>query len=288
MSQKAGRAYSNGGYSSSSSSDNDEEFPSKQQLRKPAAHKRNEISKGGIAAKSTAPKKQRVGMFSGLSSGFAAAANSTLRMLGASNGSVRVDPHPALLPQDPPMLPVIDHLQQPPSRANGPVLQQQQHVEQQQQQPILQRVDLTNDDSDLELPPPSFANRRVSTAVEIAPRTYEVDKRWKELADASPKKRPPLGDVFDTNEVNRYTGEPLINDVKRAVLVAKEIRDLPLKGIINKCGAAYNKSGACFVRQAADFRLVKSSCHFDLLLCSDILCQKLGRHIHVFARNRGW
>ena len=88
----------------------------------------------------------------------------------------------------------------------------------------------------------NFANQRVSSIVNIAPETYEVKQTWKDLANASPKKRPPLSAVFDPSEINPYTGKPLLDDVKRAIKIAKEIRDLPLDGIINNCGSAYNNS----------------------------------------------
>ena len=87
------------------------------------------------------------------------------------------------------------------------------------------QVDLTGDDSDDDVAPMNFANQRVSTIVDLGPETYEVPQTWKDLANGSPKKRPPLSAVFDPSEINPYTRKPLLDDVKRAIKIAKEIRD---------------------------------------------------------------
>ena len=87
-----------------------------------------------------------------------------------------------------------------------------------------------------------FANQLVAPIVSIAPKPYVVEQTWKDLANGSPKKRPSLSAVFDPCEINPYTHKPLLDDVKRAIKIAKEICDLPLDGIIDNCGSAYNNS----------------------------------------------
>ena len=106
-------------------------------------------------------------------------------------------------------------------------------------------VDLTNNDSDDDVPQMNFASQRPTVNADIgnlAPVTYKLDPTWKVLADASPNGRPPISSVFDPTEINPYTKKPLIHDVKRAVKIAKEIRDLPLDGVIDNVGASYNNS----------------------------------------------
>ena len=76
----------------------------------------------------------------------------------------------------------------------------------------------------------NFSNQRVAPIVSIAPKTYVVEQTWKDLANASPKKRPPLSAVFDPSKINPYTCKPVLDDVKRAIKIAKEIRDPPWMG----------------------------------------------------------
>ena len=151
------------------------------------------------------------------------------------------------------------------SKPNAPAPSEPSSQPQQQSQ-----VDLTGDDSDDDGPPMNFANQRVSSVANLAPETYEVPQIWKDLADASPKKRPPLSAVFDPSEINPYTQKPLLDDVKRAIKIAKEIRDLPLDGIIHKCGSAYNNSSGSndSTKEAITVNLL------SLLVCCS--CQTFG------------